>query len=251
MPIAVPKRICSSSLYELFKDMNFGLFSPKKDQCDICSQFKHGSIDKTIYEQHLINKNCAGAEKTNDTKSKRHVFTMDVQRVLLCPFIKASLAYYKMKLAVHNFTIFDNVNKDGFCYLWHEGEGGVCGNEFASLLSKFIDEKEIAQGDEIIFFSDGCTAQNRNVFMSNALSNMAIQKQITIIQKFLEKGYTQMECDSMYSTIERHLKTKEIYNPKGYVLACLKARKKKPYNVEFMDHTYFKTLTKILIACSF
>lgn len=209
-----------TSFVQMFNDMNLGLFSPRKDQCDLCCEYKQGAIDKAIYEQHIIDKNCARDEKVADTKAKKHVFTMDTQRVLLAPYIQASLAYYKMKLVVHNFSLFDNITKGGFCYLWHEGEGGVTGNEFASLLCKFIADKETAPGDELIFFSDGCTAQNRNIFMANALSNMAIQHQITIIQKFLENFTYFKDFDSVpFRSSIRPGKSKG--DPKVTDLRCL------------------------------
>ena len=58
----------------------------------------------------------------------------------------------------------------------------------------------------IVIYSDGCTNQNRNSTLSNTLLNISILANITIIQKFLEKGHTQMEADSMHSTIERKFK---------------------------------------------
>ena len=49
--------------------------------------------------------------------------------------------------------------------------------------------------------------------MSNALLHLCIKYDITITQKFLEKGHTQMKCDSVHSVIERKLKKTDCYLP--------------------------------------
>jgi hypothetical protein len=65
--------------------------------------------------------------------------------------------------------------------------------------------------------SDGCTYQNRNITLSNTLLKAAHDRNITIFQKYLEKGHTQMEVDSVHSVIERKLKNKPIYVPVNYI----------------------------------
>ena len=76
-----------------------------------------------------------------------------------------------------------------------------------------------------------------NVTVTNALLNVAINCKITIEQKYLEVGHTQMEGDSMHSTIERHLKDKSINVPAEYYSICRKARKK-PQNYD--DYVLYK-----------
>lgn len=238
---------CKITLFrKIFKEMNLSLFLPKKDQCDVCTAFNAGNVSVEEYQQHRSNKELAQKEKERDTKTEKNVFTMDMQSVLLSPYLKASAIYYKTKLANHDFTLFDNKTKDGYCYFWHEGEGGLTANEFATIVCKFIDSLTTEPGETLIFYSDGCTYQNRNVTMANALSNMAMNKNVIIIQKILEKGHTQMQCDSMHSTIERRVRNKNIYCPKNYVLAALKARKKpRAYVVNYLDHSYFKNFDSL------
>nr|CAH7729984.1 unnamed protein product [Callosobruchus chinensis] len=94
--------------------------------------------------------------------------------------------------------------------------------------------------DKVILYSDGCTAQNRNAILSSGLSKLSQEIQITIEQKYLEKGHTQMECYSMHSTIERKLKKKIINVPADYVEVCELARlHPRPYVVEYLDYSFF------------
>lgn len=84
--------------------------------------------------------------------------------------------------------------------------------------------------------------------MSNALLSTAINHNIIIEQKFLEVGHTQMEADSMHSTIERALKNKDINVPVEYVEVCRSARKKpKPYDVTYLSHEFFKKFNDVLM----
>lgn len=74
-----------------------------------------------------------------------------------------------MKLCVHNFIIFNLKSKEGYCFLWHEGEGKAAANEFSGFLYDFIMNLNTSPGEEVILYSAGCTAQNRNVTLTNAL----------------------------------------------------------------------------------
>lgn len=237
------KSLSIKTFHEEFALNNLSLYFPKKDQCDLCVSHKAGNVDDQIYQEHIIKKNRARDEKSSDKSTARHVFTMDLQSVLLSPMLKASKIYYKKKLVVHNFTLYNLITQDAYCFLWHEAEGRVTSHEFATILCNFI-ESNLPEAEEIIFYSDGCSAQNKNVTLSNALLHLSINKGMIITQKYLVSGHTQMECDSMHSTIERKIRNREIYSPAGYIAACKSARlHPRPYHVEYLTHRYFKNFS--------
>lgn len=231
-------------LNHVFDEMNMGIFSPKKDQCDTCCSYKVGQISEAEFKLHTDKKNRARTEKDKDkclaAESKCHVITMDVESVKLSPMLKASALYYKTKLIVHNFTIYDLKTHDVTCYWWDESEGELVASTFATCLVDFITRKYKNDDLPIIIFSDGCTNQNRNAMMANALLNLAITQKRTIFQKFLEKGHTQMECDSVHSAIECELKNKTIYIPTDYVKICQDARSRNPYETIYLSYNFFK-----------
>ncbi|XP_047036028.1 uncharacterized protein LOC124641835 [Helicoverpa zea] len=241
-------KVSQKIFFQEFDAMNLSLFSPKKDQCDLCCAFKVGNIAEEVYTAHREKKERARQEKTADKNNpdpETMVFTFDLQAVLLSPSLKASALYYKTKLKVHNFTLFNIKNNDGYCYIWHECEGGLSANEFCSILQHFIKHYIPQNVKKIIFWSDGCTNQNRNAILANALLQIAVQKEITITQKYLEKGHTQMEADSMHSTIERQLRNREIYSPAQYIDVCRNARLNKPYVVNYLDHSIFRKFSSM------
>ncbi|KAL1005027.1 hypothetical protein UPYG_G00053610 [Umbra pygmaea] len=232
---------------EEFNCQNLSLYHPKKDQCDTCWSFKAGNLPDIEWEEHLRKKEEACAAKVqdkNDANDKTMVVCMDLQALLLCPRLNTSALYYKSKLIVHNFTIYDMSTHNATCYVWHEGEGALSASEFASCVTDFLSEH--SEHEEYILWSDGCEYQYRNTTLSNALLKFSTEKKKVVTQKFLEKGHTQMECDSVHSVIERHLKNQDIYVPAEYVALMKRARSKpNPYDVRYVDHTFFQDFTKL------
>lgn len=246
--------VCSKPIFvSEMRALNVDIFQPRKDQCDLCFGFKQGNGSNDTYQQHLIEKNRAREEKSLDKDKALSgevcTYTMDVQAVQLVPCLPAGIIYFKQKLACHNFTVYSLADKKVLCYVWHEGEGGLDANCFASCLTDFLDT-EVSNEDKQktkIFYSDGCCAQNRNNLLSNALLHYSITRNVTILQKYLVKGHSQMECDSVHSTIENAKKKREIQSPSNYVQIIEQAKKcsKEPYKVKYIDHTFFKSFDDI------
>lgn len=60
-----------------------------------------------------------------------------------------------------------------------------------------------------------------------------------------------MECDSMHSTIERKISGRVINVPADYVNLLKTARKNpRPYEVQYLNHAYFKDFSKINFVIS-
>lgn len=227
----------------VFEEMNLALYSPKKDQCDICCAHKVGNISDEDWKQHCIKKDRARQEKTDDkteSTSKHYVLTMDLESIKLSPMLKASAIYYKMKLGVHNFSVYDINSHHCTCYWWHECEGDLTASTFATCLIDYLEEN-CTEPVPIIVYSDGCTYQNRNAIISNALLHFSVKTNRPVYQKFLEKGHTQMECDSVHSSIECKLKNREIHLPSDYSTICKEARSKPgPYSSKYVTHDFFR-----------
>lgn len=237
---------------EKFNDLNLSLFHPKKDQCDTCCAFKAGNIEAAVWEKHCMKKDDAREEKQKDKQLANTnclVTCMDLQSLLLCPKLQASALYYKMKLGVHNFTVYNMASHEARNYLWHEGEAGLSANEFASCIVHYLESN--ASYSEFILWSDGCGYQNRNIVLSNALLKFATEQKKTVTQKYLEKGHTQMECDSVHSVIERKLRDRDVHVPAEYAAVIRGARSRpKPYDVQYVDHCFFSNFSQVNLCKS-
>jgi len=68
--------------------------------------------------------------------------------------------------------------------------------------------------DKVIIYSDTCGGQNRNRHIAAVLLYAAqITKLMTIHQKFLERGHTYMEVDSMPSAIVFAKRNVPVHSP--------------------------------------
>jgi len=241
----VSKKIFST----IFRELNLSFHNPRKDQCDTCLGYKQRSISKEIYDEHISDKERARYFKAQDKEqaandpARLKVITMDLQQLLLCPKSFSSAVYYKRKLSVHNFTFYDLMTKDGQCYLWHEVEGGLDSDEFATMVVDYLlslpDSTEC-----VIIWSDGCTYQNRNSTLASAilhtLRGVYKPNLKEVHQKYLTRGHTQMEVDSIHAAIETNSSRIEIYTPGQWETVIKTARRNKPYHVKTVDHTFWK-----------
>ena len=246
-------RAASNCLFDnVFQELNLSLYKPRKDKCDKCCEFEVGNITQDDYNEHIKLKDEARRSKSDEKERSINdptfkVLTMDLQAVLLCPRLQASALYYKTKLTCHNFTVMDLSTKDTTCYVWNETEGDLSASSFATCTTDYL-ENLIQNNDdvkEVVIYSDGCNYQNRNVVLSNALLKTAINNKIIIVQKYLERGHTQMEVDSIHSLVERKLKRRPIYVPQNYVDVIASCRPSRPVNVKYVLHPFFKDMKSL------
>lgn len=201
--------------------------------------------------RHLEEKRLAREEKEIDKKRSSIELVCavyDLQAVLTVPRGDVSVFYYISKVANYNFTVCELQSMQAFCYLWHEGEAHRGPNEIASCIFKFIQKKseERSNDFEIIFYSDNCGGQNKNKFIIG-LYQYALKIFLnlkTITHKFLIRGHTQNEGDSVHSVIEKQinlsLKSSPIYTAYQYAQIIRDSKKKAPFfKVEELDHSNF------------
>ncbi|CAB3229553.1 unnamed protein product [Arctia plantaginis] len=238
--------VCRFTFEKLFKDKNLSLYTLKKDMCDVCSGHAVGNINTSDYEQHIKRKDRARLEKENDKKQALTanfiLLSMDLEAVKVSPYLTASALYFKTKLTCHNFTVYDLITHQASCYWFDETSADLTASTFASFVIDYLERYCLPKGIVcLVIYSDGCTYQNRNNIMANALLNMSVEHNVSITQKYLEPSHTQMECDSVHATIERKLKNREIHVPSDFISVTKEARKKPtPYEAIHVDHSFVK-----------
>ena len=103
----------------------------------------------------------------NDVKealNNTHILSVsfDLQKVLNAPQADISSFYYKRKISIYNFSIFDLVSKEAECFLWNETTAKRGANEISSCLYKYIVNKNRQGITDFRFCSDNCGGLNRN-----------------------------------------------------------------------------------------
>ena len=238
-------------------EFNLFFHKPKKDLCSFCFSYENSNKEdkeeqQANYEAHHQRKNRVRQVKLEYkelAKADPEVvsLTFDLEQVLHCPKLNVSSLFYRRKLATYNLTTYDLDSHKINCLMWHEGAGGRGSSEMATCMHHYL--KSLPDHIKRVFlFSDTCSGQNRNQFFSTMCLNAVKSMPISGIDHiYMESGHSQMECDSVHSTIERALKTQDVYNPGDYYRIVTMARQRNPYSVrifstqEFLD---FKVLGK-------
>ncbi|KAJ8676766.1 hypothetical protein QAD02_012553 [Eretmocerus hayati] len=204
---AVASQQCYNKIFN--EEFNISFFKRKKDSCDVCDGHKNASAQDKIkleknFQEHVQNENFARALKAADAEfAKKNkggttcVACFDFQKVLNTPQSTSSSLYYKRKLSVYNFTVYDIGNHQGWCYVWSEYDAKKGGNEVASCLFQFFGARRDKGVTKFLLYCDNCTGQNKNSIVFAMLVYVAIILGIEIVLTFLETGHTQMEADAM------------------------------------------------------
>lgn len=229
---------------------NLSFFKPKKDQCFQCSEWKAFTEQEKLahpeklaaYDEHVKNKQLVRDLKWLDKVKSRdreanavagspvmRVITFDLQKVFLCPKSDVGEFFYKSKLSCYNFTVFDCTVKEAHCYCWDQTIGDRGANEMSSCVYRYITELVKKGVNEIHIYSDSCSAQNKNQFLFSMYFWLSRKLKIKIIHRYLEKGHTQMEADSVHARIEKNIRNQDIYLPKQWYGLIKTARVKKPH----------------------
>lgn len=216
------KPLSSFVFSEVFEEMKVSVLSLKKDKCDTCHGHEVGLITEEDWELHRSAKEREREEMNNDVAFAKQyeckMFTMNLEAVKVCPFVQVNTIFYETRLCCHNFTVLENATKSTTCFWFSETAADMSESTFATCILGFLQVNyREGVGLPIILFSDGCTYQNRNNILSNALLQYSTEYNVEIVQKFLIVSHTQITCDSVHAKIETYVKQKDIYLPNDYV----------------------------------
>ena len=163
----------------------------------------------------------------------------DFQKVLTIPKTEASSLYYKRKLSVYNFTVYDVINHKAYCYIWNENDAKIGSNEVASCLFHYI-QKMVDEGiKNFLLYSDNCSGQNRNKNVFSMYIYASNKYHIDIKHTFLEVGHTQNEGDSVHAQIERYARGRKVYNTEEWC-DIIKSSKISDPKYTVINVSYFK-----------
>ena len=233
-----------SKYREIFcQSYNLSFYKPKKDQCSLCNLYESkkasGTLDEETekkYSEHIERKLEARLQKDQDKEKARkdksfYVATFDLEAVLTTPCSLVSELYYSRKLCCYNLSIYNLADATGICHVWDETQGKRGANEVATCIVK--NTSSVCSGSnvkEVTYYSDTCGGQNRNQFLAASLL-YSLEKHTQLLkinQKFLQSGHSQMECDSIHSTIETAKRKTSVFVPSQWNTVIKLARKKNP-----------------------
>lgn len=253
----------SKSFYKKFfyKCFNLRFKSPKKDTCKKCDIFKVKVKDavgltRNILEywhnEHLELAESLQKQMKKDLKEsindpELEAGSYDMQKILVCPKVPTSIAYYLRQLNLYNFGIHTGSTGKGLFNLWKENEASKGTQEVGSCLTKYINN--IARPvKRLILWADSCGGQNRSIRLVLILI-LVLQKHATlqtISLRYLESGHTFLPNDSDFGDFECALKKKErIYTDEAYMKIMKKCRINNKFEVNRMSSEDFFSVKKM------
>lgn len=192
---------------------NLSFFHCSKDRCLICMNYENANDEERKSLQVSYNKHIARKEAANESKAKDKErasidptfisASFDLQKVLQIPVSNAGPVYYSRKLCVYNLTVYEAAppNK-AYCFCWNENNGKRGSCEIGTCLLEWFKTLPV-EVKEVSLFSDTCGGQNRNQYVAALFLYISQTFHLEVIEhKFLEKGHSKMEADSMHSAIE-------------------------------------------------
>lgn len=240
------KQFVSKAVYSnIFNtEFNISFFMPKKDLCNFCTEYNNYTDDERMlkkqeYEDHKtdisLSRQMKEADKRN-TSPDKILAIYDLQAILQLPNGNMSALFYKSKLNCFNFTIFEAKTLQGYCHFWTEAIAKRGAQEITTCVYNYLIE--YCQNKHVIFYSDNCTAQNKNKFLASMYIYVVATTNVqSITHKYLVTGHTNNEGDSMHACIEKEkkriLRQGPIFIP-AELVTVMKTSKKtgKPYIVK-------------------
>ena len=245
------------------KEYNIGVKPPSKDTCTTCDTMKADIVRmeeqnedtadlKHVFEEHKERANMVQhlLSQQADAAPVRgmdvRVVCMDLQQTLPCPRMTAGIAYYKRKLWVYNFCIYDVTKGKASMFVWDEIKGGRGSDEVASIILKWVEMRR-QEGDldfDILrIFCDNCAGQNKNINVLLGALRIIHEKVFSRIELiFMVSGHSYMPCDRAFGVIEKKLRVStDIMIPEHYAQAIQRATNP-PYEVVRLEREDFKDI---------
>ena len=227
-------------------EFNLSFYQPKKEQCDLCTKFEKSSdaekiVLKNEMERHKFSKELSRKAK-DDAKlmaqqdSQCYVACFDLQLILVTTKSTSSQLYYKRNLATYNLSIPETRNKQGLCYMWHEGIGKRGAINIASCVYNFIIERHSTGVKKFVFFRNNCGGQYKNKTIVSMYIHAVRTLQVTTEHFYLKRGHIQNKADSIHATIEKASKNIDMFCPQQWYTVVQIAKKSNPqYVVKEME----------------
>lgn len=233
--------IVSPRFYKHVFRTNFNIVfrPPKTDLCNKCELFSarinarrvNGRDTRQLEEEEAQHKAAARVPqdllsqaevdaKTAPVDAAMRTIAMDLQQTLPCPQIRTGAAFYKRKLWLYNFCIYDLNEQKANMFVWDETIAHRGSDEIGSCISKWLDmmKNRGATFRNLRIYADNCAGQNKNihiVLLALRIIHSRALDRIEIV--FMVPGHSFLPCDRAFGHIEKKIRRRQsIYCPQDY-----------------------------------
>lgn len=177
--------------------VNFSFKLPRKDVCNVCSEFDVNRTAEIVYNAHK-----AQVENYNDLKNRmlstKNVLQLefDFAQNLPLPKLSVNIQFFCRLLWLYVFNVHVHNNNNSYIFHFLEGTLKKGANAVCNFV-KYVIEKEFQQKhyEKIFLYSDAAGGQNRNYLIVLFLSMLAVKYQTEIHHLFPVRGHSYSQCD--------------------------------------------------------
>ncbi|KAJ8893405.1 hypothetical protein PR048_005996, partial [Dryococelus australis] len=162
----LPQHVTINVMYDLYKNeysepvslpfykkifcSKFNLWrKPLKDICNVCDALNTRMKDHDVPDLRQ--------------KLEAHKEAAEMARTEMKNDINHASVFTDLALWLYNCGIHDGSSKNGYCYIWVEGQAGRGAQEVGLCLRKHLMEHLPEGKKHLILWSDSCRGQNRNI----------------------------------------------------------------------------------------
>ena len=162
--------------------------------------------------------------------------TMDLQQTQGVPKLSNAKAYYKRKLNLQNFCVYDLQQDQAYMYTWEENTAKRGSVEIYSCLNKWLNDHLYTRSQyprNLKIFADNCGGQNKNNNMVVALLMNIHKRHFDRIELgFLVPGHSYNHCDRKFGNIGT------VYSQHNYIPSPYSYRKYMKQGLTGKDFLY-------------
>lgn len=238
-----------NTYHRYFRQNSIYLFrQPRTDVCDFCTKCKiqlEANPEDSCKIQYIIHLKKVESYnlkkqkylddlKNNDTKDTL-IIEFDYAQNLPLPKLNITSQFYKRLLWLYNFNVHCHNDGSSFFYCFLETEARKDSNSVCSFLYHFIMKKleDFPTIKKIVFYSDACGGQNKNITVVMFSTWLASSLNVTIEHIFPVRGHSYNQCDRNFAKYSKLLKNLEtIETAEDYFHIMSSSRKNpSPFNV--------------------
>lgn len=260
-----PLKMKYNTYHRYFREnSSYSFRQPRTDVCDFCTKCKillEANPDDPMKTQYLLhlkkvefyNKMKKEYLESIDKNPDTLIIEFDYAQNLPLPKLNITSQFYKRLLWLFNFNVHCHNDKSSTFYCFLETDSKKGPNTVCSFVYNFITEKlkDFPNIKKIVFFSDSCGGQNKNISVVMFSTWLAKSLNVTIEHIFPVRGHSYNQCDrnfGMYSILLKSLET--IETAEQYTSIMLSARMNPtPFKVEmasFLIEDWHKALQNFL-----
>ena len=220
---------CSFRFY-FNSNFNIGFSQPKSDVCDFCYEINTVGLEhcdeqkKSDYLKHktLISQHKQHKKNLMIFNDSTLVLEVDYSQNKPLPKLPVNACFYLRLLWFFICNIHVHNSDKSYMFYFVEGEHKKGANSVCSFINTVLKELITDKIKNLVIFSDGSPAQNKNHTIVKYLNWISIKYKLKIIHLYAVKGHSYCKSDANFALISNKVKKYETIESLEIYLQIMK-----------------------------